>query len=124
MKWGLNHASTLEEGGTIGDTVDMFGPTDLWEPVYAMYEDTNKHREFYGHWDPLSDRWNLEDLGRPDVVYDRSMYEMARIAIRLRLWLRRAIKHINDRTVARIVDMVNWNSLRALYPPIRIVELD
>ena len=59
MKWGYNHASTLEEGGTIRDTVDMFGPTDLWEPVYAMYEDTNKHREFYGHWDQLSNRWNL-----------------------------------------------------------------
>ena len=26
-----------------------------------------------------------------------------------------AIKRINDRTVARIVDMVNWNSLRVLY---------
>ena len=50
--------------------------------------------------------------------------EMTRIAIGLRLWLRRAIKRINDRTTARIVDMVNWNSLRALYPPIRIVELD
>ena len=42
MKWGYNHASTLEEGGTIRDTVDMFGPTDLWEPVYAMYEEPVK----------------------------------------------------------------------------------
>ena len=50
--------------------------------------------------------------------------EMTRIAIRLRLWLRRAIKRINERTMERIVDMVNWNSLRALYTPIRIVELD
>ena len=41
--------------------------------------------------------------------------EMTRIAIGLRLWLRRAIKRINDRTTARIVDMVNWNSLRVLY---------
>ena len=41
--------------------------------------------------------------------------EMTRIAIGLRLWLRRAIKRINDRTTARIVDMVNWYSLRALY---------
>ena len=40
--------------------------------------------------------------------------EMTRIAIGLRLWLRRAIKRINHRTTARIVDMVNWNSLRAL----------
>ena len=41
--------------------------------------------------------------------------QMTRIAIGLRLWLRRAIKRINDRTTARIVDMVNWNSLRVLY---------
>ena len=50
--------------------------------------------------------------------------EMTRIAIRLRLWLRRAIKRINERTMMRIVDMVNYDSLRALYKPIRIVELD
>ena len=48
----------------------------------------------------------------------------ARMALRFRLWLRRAIKRINERTMMRIVDMVNWNSLRALYKPIRIVELD
>ena len=30
--------------------------------------------------------------------------EMTRIAITLRVWLRRAIKRINDRTVARLVD--------------------
>ena len=50
--------------------------------------------------------------------------EMTRIAIGLRLWLRRAIKRINERTMMRIVDMVNYDSLRALYKPIRIVELD
>ena len=31
---------------------------------------------------------------------------------------------INERTMMRIVDMVNYDSLRALYKPIRIVELD
>ena len=31
---------------------------------------------------------------------------------------------INERTMMRIVDMVNYGSLRALYKPIRIVELD
>ena len=48
----------------------------------------------------------------------------ASIALRLRLWLRRAIRRINDRTVDRIVQMVGYNSLRALYNPISIVELE
>ena len=47
-----------------------------------------------------------------------------RNAGRLRLWLRRAIRRINDRTVDRIVQMVDYNSLRALYNPISIVELE
>ena len=41
-----------------------------------------------------------------------------RNAGRLRLWLRRAIRRINDRTVDRIVQMVGYKSLRALYNPI------
>ena len=47
-----------------------------------------------------------------------------RIGLRLRLWMRRAIKRINDRTVDRIVQMVGYKSLRALYNPISIVELE
>ena len=47
-----------------------------------------------------------------------------RNAGRLRLWMRRAIKRINDRLVDRIVQMVGYNSLRALYNPISIVELE
>ena len=36
----------------------------------------------------------------------------------------RGSARINERTMMRIVDMVNYGSLRALYKPIRIVELD
>ena len=69
----------------------------------------NKHRDFYGHWDPLSNRWNLLGMlhgtvlpdgssfdgnfdGLPDegeqsdLLYDRGVLEMSRIAIRLRLY--------------------------------------
>ena len=63
------------------------------------------------------------NFDHPDPC-NNTIIQMNRIAIRLRLWLRRAIKRINERTMMRIVDMVNWNSLRALYKPIRIVELD
>ena len=59
----------------------------------------------------------------PDPV-NMTRIQMTRIATGLRLWLRRAIKRINERTMMRIVDMVNYDSLRALYKPIRIVELD
>ena len=52
------------------------------------------------------------------------MMRALRIGLRLRLWMRRAIKRINDRTVDRIVQMVDYNSLRALYNPISIVELE
>ena len=50
--------------------------------------------------------------------------QMTRITLRLRQWLRRAIKRINDRLVDRIVQMVGYKSLRALYNPISIVELE
>ena len=75
------------------------GEGSLWIPISNMNFD---------HDDPV----NMTEV------------QMTRIAIGLRLWLRRAIKRINERTMMRIVDMVNWNSLRALYKPIRIVELD
>ena len=52
------------------------------------------------------------------------MMRALRIGLRLRLWMRRAIKRINDRTVDRIVQMVGYKSLRALYNPISIVELE
>ena len=52
------------------------------------------------------------------------MMRALRTGLRLRLWLRRAIRRINDRTVDRIVQMVGYNSLRALYNPISIVELE
>ena len=51
-------------------------------------------------------------------------FAIRRTAVRLRLWLRRAIRRINDRTVDRIVQMVGYKSLRALYNPISIVELE
>ena len=70
-------------------------PFPLWEPLHNFYFDS---------------RLRLKTHTRPAPVM-----EMTRIAIGLRLWLRRAIKRINDRTTARIVDMVNYNSLRALY---------
>ena len=50
----------------------------------------------------------------PDSMLAARM-EITRIAIGLRLWLRRAIKRINDRLVDRIVQMVGYKSLRALY---------
>ena len=63
-------------------------------------------------WIPLYDNYYFPSIPatRPAPVF-----EMTRIAIMLRVWLRRAIKRINERTTMRIVDMVNWNSLRALY---------
>ena len=61
------------------------------------------------------------NFDHPDPV-NMTRTEMTRIAIGLRLWLRRAIKRINDRTTARIVDMVNWNSLRALYGAVDITD--
>ena len=54
------------------------------------------------------------NFDHPDPV-NMTRIQMTRIAIGLRLWLRRAIKRINDRTTARIVDMVNYDSLRTLY---------
>ena len=77
---------------------------------------------WHGSWRKVygTGRWD----GWARAFYYEPTYEMTRIAIRLRLWLRRAIKRINERTMMRIVDMVNYDSLRALYKPIRIVELD
>ena len=79
-------------------------------------------------WMPI---WDMAgDVGHIPWGWGGSFYDggtrmqMTRIAIGLRLWLRRAIKRINERTMMRIVDMVNYDSLRALYKPIRIVELD
>ena len=63
------------------------------------------------------------NFDHPDPC-NNTIIQMNRIAIRLRLWLRRAIKRINERTMMRIVHTVNYDSLRALYKPIRIVELD
>ena len=71
------------------------------------------------------DVWLRQRVGFADAdPLNSTRAQMTRIAIGLRLWLRRAIKRINERTMMRIVDMVSYDSLRALYKPIRIVELD
>ena len=81
----------------IGDGI--LRPRNLWVCVEDMMYLGGA--PYYG-----TGRWHTVPTG---------IEEMARIAISLRVWLRRAIKRINDRTVARIVDMVNYDSLRALY---------
>ena len=83
----------------------------LWPLIHRMVVDEPWHgswRKVYG-----TGRW--DGWGPTRHVGLLAHVEMTRIAIRLRLWLRRAIKRINDRTTARIVDMVNYDSLRALY---------
>ena len=54
-------------------------------------------------WMPI---WDMEYRGMGSTSTVTRM-EMTRIAIGLRLWLRRAIKRINDRYVARIVQYLH-----------------
>ena len=70
-------------------------------------------------WIPLYDNYYFPSIpaARPAPVW-----EMIRIAIMLRVWLRRAIKRVNEHIKMRIVDMVNWNSLRALYGAVDITD--
>ena len=54
-------------------------------------------------WIPISNM----NFDHPDPC-NNTIIQMNRIAIRLRLWLRRAIKRINDRTVARILEYLHY----------------
>ena len=96
------------------------GPNHLWPLIHRMVVDEPWH----GSWRKVHGTGRWDGWGPTRHVGYEPTYEMTRIAISLRLWLRRAIKRINERTMMRIVDMVNYDSLRALYKPIRIVELD
>ena len=112
--------------------------TDSWLTA-SWVNATVVHPKLRPLWDKLLydaeiDAWHMAKDSRWNTVHMRSQEymippqslqtELTRIALGLRLWLRRAIKRINERTMMRIVDMVNYDSLRALYKPIRIVELD
>ena len=85
-----------------------FGIRSLWIPLYWM------DRPFGGVsvWGPSDGQGGGSGLYDPPSVDE---HFLTRLGVSLRVWLRRAIKRINDRTVARVVDMVNYNSLRALY---------
>ena len=76
-------------------------------------------RQLYWMDRPFGSVWGPSDgQGGGSGLYDPPSVDehfLTRLGVSLRVWLRRAIKRINDRTVARVVDMVNYNSLRALY---------
>ena len=91
-----------------GDPKLPYPIRSLWMPMWDMAGGVYPPRSYW------RDEYNRHVMQSPRDSTVMRM-EMTRIAIGLRLWLRRAIKRINDRTTARIVDMVNWNSLRALY---------
>ena len=73
----------------------------LWIPISNMYFQPHvsvalRKRVLYADDDPLTST-------RPDMTL-LIRAQMTRIAIGLRLWLRRAIKRINDLYVARMVE--------------------
>ena len=73
-----------------------FGIRSLWIPLYWMDRDPET---FVPVWGPSDDHGGGLGLYDPPSVDE---HFLTRLGVSLRVWLRRAIKRINDRTVARV----------------------
>ena len=106
------------EARDIRDALTRAVPIHYVPPVYDLQHESAGRDYFFGSlWIPISNMYfERGDVGlRKRVLYadddpggwgggSSTRAQMTRIAIGLRLWLRRAIKRINDRYVAWMVE--------------------